>query len=78
MPKLLPVDWRILEAVFEADGFVFERQRGSHRVYVKFGLPRPVVIPVYDEVPIFVIQNNLRTAGMKRATYFRLLSKIVN
>jgi len=73
MPRITPVHWRRLERVFLAAGFVFVRQEGSHRSYVKSGAPRPVVIPVYDEVPVFVIRNNLRTAGMTRDEYLRLL-----
>jgi hypothetical protein len=29
--------------------------------------------PVYDEVPVSVIKNNLTTAGLSRDVYFRLL-----
>jgi hypothetical protein len=32
------------------------------------------VIPKYAAVPVFVIKNNLRTAGMSRERYFELLS----
>lgn len=41
----------------------------------KPGILRPVVIPDYDEVPVFVIRNNLRTAGLSREEYFRLLEQ---
>lgn len=73
MPRITPVHWRRLERVFVAAGFVFVGQEGSHRSYVRAGVPRPVVIPTYDEVPVFVIRNNLRTAGIARDEYLRLL-----
>lgn len=73
MPKMVPVHWRELERVFLAAGFSFARQEGSHRSYTKAGVARPVVIPTYDEVPIFIIRNNLRSAGISRDEYFRLL-----
>ena len=73
MPKFAPVDWKTLERVFLAAGFRFARQEGSHRSYVKPGVNRPVVIPAYAEVPVFVIRNNLKTAGLSRDEYFRLL-----
>jgi len=76
MPRLIPVSWRRLEAVFLAAGFTFDRQVGSHRSYVKAGMLRPVVIPTYDEVPVFIIRNNLRTAGISRDEYFRLLDQV--
>ena len=75
MPKFAPVDWQRLEQVFLAAGFQFARQEGSHRSYVKRGLARPVVIPAYREVPVFIIRNNLKTAGLSRDDYFRLLEQ---
>lgn len=44
-------------------------------VYVKPSVPRPVIIPRYDEVAIDIIKSNMRTAGMTREEYFKLLSK---
>ena len=75
MPKFSPVDWKTLERIFVAAGFQFDRQEGSHRAYVKPGIARPVVIPTYREVPVFVIRNNLKTAGISRDEYFRLLQQ---
>ena len=75
MPKFTPVDWKTLERVFLAAGFTFARQEGSHRSYVKPGVARPVVIPTYREVPVFIIRNNLKTAGISRDEYFRLLEE---
>jgi predicted RNA binding protein YcfA (HicA-like mRNA interferase family) len=76
MSRITPVSWRTLEKVFLAVGFRFARQEGSHRSYVKEGISRPVVIPAYDEVPISIIKNNLKTAGISRDDYFQLLAKI--
>lgn len=44
-------------------------------VFTKPGLIRPVVIPVSAAIPVFVIKNNLRTAGMSRERYFELLNQ---
>jgi len=63
-------------AGFLAAGFQFARQEGSHRSYVKSGIPRPVVMPAYHEVPVFIIRNNLKTAGITRDEYFRLLAEL--
>lgn len=73
MPRITPIHWKTLERVFEAAGFRFARQEGSHRSYVKPGILRPVVIPVYKEVPVSIIRNNLKTAGIARDDYFRFL-----
>jgi len=73
MPALRPVHYRTLVTIFERDGFTLSRQRGDHLIYTKDSINRPLVIPMYDEVPVFIIKNLLRTAGMTRERYFELL-----
>lgn len=75
MPRITPIHWRILEKVFLQAGFRFARQEGDHRSYVKPGISRPVVIPTYDEIPVAIIRTNLKTAGISRDEYFRLLAE---
>lgn len=75
MPKITPIHWKKLEKVFLNAGFQFARQEGSHRSYIKPGIPRPIVIPTYDEVPVSIIKNNLKSAGITREEYFSLLEK---
>lgn len=73
MSPLRPIDYQALVRVFEKDGFTFNRQRGDHLIYTKTGTKRPLVIPMYKEVPVFIIKNLLRTAGMSREQFFALL-----
>jgi predicted RNA binding protein YcfA (HicA-like mRNA interferase family) len=73
MPALRPVHFQHLIRVFEQDGFRFDRNERDHRIYVKAGVRRPLVIPTYHAVPVFIIKNLLRTSGMSRARYFELL-----
>ena len=73
MPRLTPVRYEKLKKVFEKSGFVLDRTEGDHLVYMKTEVKRPVVIPMYRAVPVFIINNNLKTAGITRAEYFRLL-----
>lgn len=75
MPRMTPLHWRDLERVFLKAGFAFARQEGSHRSYLKERIARPVVIPTYDEVPVSIIRANLKTAGISREEYFRLLGE---
>ncbi len=75
MPKMQPIHWKRLEAVFLAAGFKFDRQAGSHRSYTRPGIARPVVIPTYAEVPVFIIRNNMKTAGLSREEFLALLSQ---
>ena len=73
MPALRPVPYTTLVRVFEREGFTFRRQHGDHLIYTKPSVKRPLVIPIYQEVPVFIIKNLLRTAGMSRERYFDLL-----
>ncbi len=47
----------------------------DHFIYTKKGVARPVVIPNWKEVPVFIVKNNLRTASMSREEYFALLKE---
>jgi len=75
MPRIAPIHWRALERVFLKAGWRLARQEGSHRSYVKKGIARPVVIPAYEQVPVSIIHANLKTAGISRDEYFRLLEE---
>lgn len=74
MPRITPIHYRKLVKVFEVSGFVFDRQEGDHLIYEKEGTLRPVVIPMYKEVPVYIIIGNLRTAKMSRNEYLELLN----
>jgi predicted RNA binding protein YcfA (HicA-like mRNA interferase family) len=73
MTKITPIPPGRLKRVFEKAGFKCVRVEGGHFVYTKEGVPRPVVIPDWKEIPVFIIKNNLRTAGITRDEYFSLL-----
>ncbi len=74
--RLTPVHYRKLVKVFELDGWVVDRQKGSHIILKKEGFPRRVVIPRRKSVPVYVIQNDLRTAKMSRDRYLELLDEV--
>jgi predicted RNA binding protein YcfA (HicA-like mRNA interferase family) len=76
VPRLTPLPWKTLEKVFFAAGFTFARQVGSHRTYTKPGVSRPLVLPAYDEVPVPIIRNNLKTAGLSREEFFQILNTL--
>jgi predicted RNA binding protein YcfA (HicA-like mRNA interferase family) len=73
MPALRPVHYKDLIRVFEHDGFSYDRTEGDHFIYVKASVRRPLVIPMYRAVPVFIIKNLLRTSGLSREKYFELL-----
>jgi predicted RNA binding protein YcfA (HicA-like mRNA interferase family) len=77
MPRLTPVSWKRFEKILLSLGFELARTEGSHRCYVKLGIKRPVVIPVHGaEIEVSVIQSNLKTMGIDRGEYLRILEKI--
>ena len=73
MTRMAPVHWKVLEKVFLARDSNLPAQEGSHRSYVKPGISRPIVIPTYDEVPVAIIKNNLKTVGISREEFLALL-----
>jgi len=75
MAAIRPVPYERLVRVFEWDGFGYRGIEGDHLIYVKAGVRRPLVIPKYRAVPVFIIKNLLRTSGMSRDRYFELLKR---
>jgi len=76
MSRITPIPFRRLVRILELDGFLLARQRGDHMVFTKPGIPRPVVVPRYDPLPVFIIKNALRTARISRELYFELLERV--
>ena len=73
MPRISATDWRTQIKIFQAYGCKYKRKKGSHQVLTYPGAKRAVVIPEYDEIDLDIIKNNMRTVGMSRDDYFRLL-----
>ena len=74
--KIKPTHYQVQVKIFEMAGCVYARTKGDHFIYHYPGAIRPVVIPKYKEVPVFVIKNNMRVIGMSREKYFELLQKV--
>lgn len=78
MPKIAPIPWQTFEKFLLHVGCTFKRQKGDHRVYWRAGLNRPVILPTYGSLPVFIIRNNLRTLGIDHNTYLEVLKKVCN
>lgn len=74
--RVTPIHYRKLVRIFELDGWSVIRQKGSHIIMKKQGFLGRVVIPRRKNVPVFIIENNRKTAGMSHKRYFELLSKV--
>ena len=73
MARILATDWKTQIKIFEAYGCTYKRKKGSHHILTFPGAKRAVMIPEYDEIDLDIIKNNMRTVGMSRDDYFRLL-----
>lgn len=76
MPRIYPIHYRKLAKVFELAGFEKMRDKGDHMIYHKENIIRPIVIPRYKNVPVFIIEKNLKTGQISRDEYFELLKTI--
>jgi predicted RNA binding protein YcfA (HicA-like mRNA interferase family) len=74
MPRLTPLPWQKLVCVFEQIGYRRAGQKGSHIKMEKPGVPRPLIIPRYDEVQLDIITGLIRTAGITRRAFLSLLA----
>ena len=75
MARITPVHYRKLVRVLEIDGFRLAREEGDHMIFTRPGIKRPVVVPRYNPLPVFIIKNALRTAQITRERYFELLGR---
>ncbi len=76
MPHIAPISWKEFEKFLLYIGCTFERQKGDHRIYSRAGLKRPIILPTYKSLPVFIIRNNLRTLSISHEDYFEMLKKI--
>jgi predicted RNA binding protein YcfA (HicA-like mRNA interferase family) len=76
MPRITPLNWKEFEKFLLYVGCTFQRQKGDHRVYWRSGLSRPIILPMYRNLPVFIIRNNLRTLGISMDEYLQILKKI--
>ena len=75
MSKIPPHSGKEMIAALLRAGFTQDRTSGDHVVLTKPGLARPVIVPLWDELPDFVVSNNIRTAGISRKEYLVLMGK---
>jgi predicted RNA binding protein YcfA (HicA-like mRNA interferase family) len=76
MSRIVPVSYKKLVRVLELEGFTMVRERGDHMIFTKLGILRPIVVPRYDALPVFIVKNVLRTASISRERYFELLDRV--
>ncbi|MBN1162036.1 MAG: type II toxin-antitoxin system HicA family toxin [Dehalococcoidales bacterium] len=75
MTRLTPISWKEFAIFLENVGCYFDRQEGDHLIYKRTGLKRPIVLPKMNDIPVFIILNNLRILGVSRNEYLKLINK---
>ncbi|OGE20512.1 hypothetical protein A3A14_00665 [Candidatus Daviesbacteria bacterium RIFCSPLOWO2_01_FULL_43_38] len=76
MPSITPINWKEFEKFLIYVGCKFERQKGDHRIYWRSDLKRPVILPTYKNLPVFIIRNNPRTLKIGHEEYLEILKNI--
>jgi predicted RNA binding protein YcfA (HicA-like mRNA interferase family) len=71
-----PIHYRKLVRVLELERFCFVRERGDHMIFTKTGIQRPIAVPRYDALPVFISKNVLRTAQTSRERYLELSNRL--
>jgi len=74
--RIKPTPYQVQVRIFKSAGCVYVRTQGDHLIYHYLGAKRPVVIPKYKEVPVFIIRNNMKVIGMSVEEYTSILNKV--
>lgn len=75
MPRIVPIPYQKLVRILEMERCTFVREKGDHMIFSRPGILRPLVVPRYDALPVFIVKNVLRTAQISRERYFELLER---
>ncbi len=70
MPKKQNISNKKFQKFLIHAGCVLKRSVGDHFIYTRPDLKRPIVIPLDNPLPQFIVQNNLRVLGMSWEEFF--------
>jgi predicted RNA binding protein YcfA (HicA-like mRNA interferase family) len=76
MAHLTPISWKKFERLLLFIGCTLKREKGDHRIYWREDLKRPIVIPQANELPVFIIRNNLRVLNISPEEYIEILKRL--
>ena len=57
-------------------GCQYKGQESRHIKYKKPGVLRPVIVPKTKELPDFIIMSNLRTLGVSRDEFVKIIKDL--
>lgn len=73
MAQLPVVSGRQARRAFEKAGWVFDRQRGSHMILTKPGVPYNLSVPDHRELDRGLLRGLIRDAGLTVDEFIALL-----
>ena len=74
MPTIPPLDSQKVIKILEKKGFVLDRSKGSHRIYLHPESGSRVVVPFHKkDLPKGTLLEILKQAGIDREEIFELL-----
>jgi predicted RNA binding protein YcfA (HicA-like mRNA interferase family) len=76
MAVIGPINFKKFEKFLLHIGCKYKRTKGSHVIYDRSDLKRPVVVPKGSEVTTSIVRSNLRTLGLTTQQYSDILKKI--
>ena len=77
MKKLSNLTIEDLRRILRYLGLEFQRTKGGHELWAKPGMKRPVVFQTHlKPIPEFVILKLMKTLGIDRENFIKLLEKI--
>ena len=77
MSHIGPIHYRDFEKFLFHIGCTFKRQKGSHRIYTRSDLNRPIVVPAAKNLSLTVIRSNLQTLKISTEKYLEILKEIL-
>jgi len=76
MKKLSNVSIAEFRSVLTKLGLDKKRTKGGHEAWMKPGMSRPVIFQTHvDPVPEMVIKSNLRTLGISKEDFLKMLEE---
>jgi predicted RNA binding protein YcfA (HicA-like mRNA interferase family) len=77
MGKLGPITPQEFERFLRYVGCEYIRQKGSHKVFHRTGLNRPIIVPIHGgDLPIFIVRNILRQLNISVNAYLEMLKRM--
>lgn len=76
MAGIRPIHHRKFEKFLLYVGCRLARQVGDHKMYVRPGLARPIVVRTLKDLPVTEIKSNLRTLNISTEEYLNIMERL--